>query len=253
LPRTLIPSTAKPSGLAPVAKEAPKVTEFVDSILNVPPLLAYVIVACLVFAEDALFVGFVLPGETAAVLGGVVASRGNVQLRLMMVLVVLAAVIGDSVGYEVGKLLGPRFLDLRIFRRKREKLREARDFLRRKGGSAVFLGRFVAFFRAVMPALAGTARMPYLRFLGFNVAGGVLWGVGFVLLGYLAGNSYETVARAAGRDIAVVMGMLAVISLVIWRVRRARLDGGRAGPSEAPRYFAAATGRRRGIFSRRRL
>jgi membrane protein DedA with SNARE-associated domain len=136
----------------------------------------------------------------------------------MMVLVVMAAVIGDSVGYEVGTHLGPRFLELRVFRKMRKNVREAQDFLRLKGGSAVFLGRFVAFFRAVMPALAGTAHMPYLRFLAFNVAGGILWGVGFVLLGYLAGNSYENVAKAAGRDIAVVMGALVVVGLIFWRV-----------------------------------
>lgn len=208
-------------------------TQFVDGILNVPPVLAYVVVACLVFAEDALFIGFILPGETAAVLGGVVASRGNVQLWLMMVLVVLAAVVGDSVGYEVGKHLGPRFLDLPVLRKRRRKLDEAQDFLRRRGGAAVFLGRFVAFFRAVMPALAGTARMPYLRFLTFNVAGGIVWGTGFVLLGFLAGNSYETVAKAAGRDIAVVVVLLAVIALVAWRVRKARSERDRREEPEA--------------------
>lgn len=80
-----------------------------------------------------------------------------------------------------------------------------------------------------MPALAGTARMPYLRFLAFNVAGGVSWGVGFVLLGFLAGNSYETVAKAAGRDLAVVIGLLAVIGLFIWRVRKARRERGHTG------------------------
>jgi membrane-associated protein len=208
-------------------------TQFVDGILNVPPVLAYVVVACLVFAEDALFIGFILPGETAAVLGGVVASRGNVQLWLMMVLVVLAAVVGDSVGYEVGKHLGPRFLDLPVLRKRRRKLDEAQDFLRRRGGAAVFLGRFVAFFRAVMPALAGTARMPYLRFLAFNVAGGIVWGTGFVLLGFLAGNSYETVAKAAGRDIAVVVVLLAVIALVAWRVRKARSERDRREEPEA--------------------
>ena len=205
-------------------------TGLVDGILNVPPVVAYVIVTCLVFAEDALFVGFVLPGETAAVVGGVVASRGNVQLWLMMVLVVLAAIIGDSVGYEVGKHIGPRFLDLRVLRKKRKKLHEAQDFLRTKGGAAVFLGRFVAFFRAVMPALAGTARMPYLRFLAFNVAGGLVWGAGFVLLGFLAGNSYEAVAKAAGRDIAVVIGAAAVIGLIAWRVRKARRGRAREAP-----------------------
>ena len=81
---------------------------FVDSVLNVDPLLALIIVGLLVFAEDALFVGFVVPGETAAVLGGVVASRGVLPLWSVMVVVVLAAIIGDSAGYEVGKHLGPR-------------------------------------------------------------------------------------------------------------------------------------------------
>jgi membrane-associated protein len=199
-----------------------RMTNFLDSLLDVPPLLAYVLVACLVFGEDALFVGFVLPGETAAVLGGVIASRGNADLWLMLLLVVLCAIAGDSVGYEVGKHTGPRLLDLRVFRKKRSQLEAAQDLLRRKGGAAVFLGRFMAFFRAVVPALAGAARMPYRRFLAFNAAGGIVWGSGFVLLGYLAGNSYEAVARAAGRDIAVVIGVLGILALIIWRFRKAR-------------------------------
>lgn len=117
---------------------------FVESILNISPGLAFAIVGCLVFAEDALFIGFLIPGETAAVLGGVVASRGEVALWAMMVVVVLAAVVGDTVGYEMGKRFGPRFLESRSLKR-RAKLDKAQDFLRRRGGSAVFLGRFVAF------------------------------------------------------------------------------------------------------------
>jgi membrane protein DedA with SNARE-associated domain len=197
-------------------------TEFLDSFLNVPPVLAYVLVACLVFGEDALFVGFVLPGEMAAVLGGVIASRGNAELWLMLLLVVLAAIAGDSVGYEVGKRTGPRLRDARVFRNKRSELEAAEDLLRRRGGAAVFLGRFIAFFRAVVPALAGAARMPYRRFLAFNSAGGMLWGSGFVLLGYLAGNSYEAVARAAGRDIAVVIGVSGLLFIIAWHVRKTR-------------------------------
>ncbi|HET7139238.1 MAG TPA: DedA family protein [Arthrobacter sp.] len=195
---------------------------FIDGVLNVSPLVAYILVFCLVFAEDALFVGFVIPGETAAVLGGVVASRGQVQLWMMLVLVVLAAITGDSVGYEVGKHFGPRLLKLKIFNRHRDQLEKAQDFLRRRGGSAVFLGRFTAFFRAVMPALAGTSRMPYGKFLAYNATGGIIWGAGFVLLGFLAGNSYEAVAKAAGRDIAVVIGIVVVLALIIWRIRSHR-------------------------------
>jgi membrane-associated protein len=197
-------------------------TEFLDSLLDVPPVLAYVLVTCLVFGEDALFVGFVLPGEMAAVLGGVIASRGNAALWLMMLLVVLAAIAGDSVGYEVGKYAGPRLLDVRVFRNKRSELEAAQNLLRRRGSTAVFLGRFIAFFRAVVPALAGAARMPYRRFLTFNAAGGIVWGSGFVLLGYLAGNSYEAVAKAAGRDIAVAIGVLGLLSIIAWHVRKSR-------------------------------
>ncbi|WP_285244351.1 DedA family protein [Pseudarthrobacter sp. fls2-241-R2A-127] len=197
-------------------------TGFIDNLMNVSPLVAYIAVFCLVFAEDALFIGFVIPGETAAVLGGVVASRGEVQLGAMMALVVAAAIVGDSVGYEVGKHLGSRILKTRALARHSGKLQNAQDLLRRRGGSAVFLGRFTAFFRAVMPALAGTSRMPYGRFLAFNAAGGVVWGIGFVLLGFLAGNSYEAVAQAAGRDIAVVIAALAVAALIAWHFRTRR-------------------------------
>lgn len=196
----------------------------VDSILNVNAVLVYVIVTTLVFAEDALFVGFVLPGETAAVLGGVMASRGHVELWFLMVLVILAAVVGDSVGYEVGKRFGTRLLKARIFDKHRHRLDDAQAFLRRRGGAAVFLGRFVAFFRAVMPALAGTARMPYRLFLTYNAIGGIVWGAGFVLLGFLAGNSYQAVARSAGEDIALVFAGLAVAALIVWQVRRSRRE-----------------------------
>jgi membrane protein DedA with SNARE-associated domain len=197
---------------------------FVDAILGMPPLLAYALVFALVFAEDAIFVGFVIPGETAAVLGGVVASQGKADIWLMAPLVVLAAVVGDTVGYEIGKHLGPRLLGFRVFDRHRKKLEDAQAFLRKRGGWAVFLGRFVAFFRAMMPALAGASQMRYPRFVAFNALGGVTWGVGFTLLGFVAGASYDAVAKAAGRDIAAIVGVIAVIAFIVWRVRRGRAE-----------------------------
>ncbi len=206
-------------------------TGFIDGLLNVSPIVAYIAVFCLVFAEDAIFVGFVIPGETAAVLGGVVASRGEVQLGTMMAVVVFAAIIGDSVGYEVGKHLGTRLTKTKVLARHSRKLENAQEFLRRKGGSAVFLGRFTAFLRAVMPALAGTSRMPYGRFLAYNAAGGLVWGIGFVLLGFLAGNSYEAVAHAVGQDLAIVIVAVAVVALIAWHLRsRRRQQRGAASP-----------------------
>jgi len=195
-------------------------SSLIEHILSVPGVLVYVLVGLIVFAEDALFVGFVIPGETAAVLGGVDASRGHVKLWLIIVTVVVAAIIGDTVGYEIGRHVGPRVLQVRILDRHRRRLDDAQDFLARRGGSAVFLGRFVAFFRAVMPALAGTARMPYLKFLAYNAAGGLLWGAGFVLLGYVAGNSYAKVDKAVGRGAALAVLALVLAALLIWRVRK---------------------------------
>jgi len=190
----------------------------IDGILNVNAILAFILVGVVVFAEDALFVGFVIPGETAAVIGGVVASRGNANVVLMAAIVVAAAILGDSVGYETGKRFGPRLLESRLLRKQRAKLDRAQDFLRRRGGVAVFLGRFVAFFRAVTPALAGTSHMPYPRFIAWNAAGGLVWGVAFVTLGYFAGNSYAAVAKTVGRDVAAGAAIVLVLALIGWQV-----------------------------------
>lgn len=193
-------------------------------ILDIAPVWVYLVVTLLVFAEDAIFVGFVIPGETAAVLGGVAASQGHVQLWLMIVLVVAAAILGDSVGYEVGKVVGPKLLQASILDRHRGRLDGAQDYLASRGGWAVFLGRFTAFFRAMMPALAGTSRMPYRRFLIFNAVGGIVWGAIFVVLGFVAGQSYEAVAKTVGRDLAFGAAAVVVLALIVWKLRERRRE-----------------------------
>jgi len=192
----------------------------VDRVLGLPGWLVLLITGLVVFAEDAVFVGFIIPGETVAVLAGAAAKLGHVSLAGVLLVVVLAAVVGDSIGYEVGRHVGPRVLDLPILQKRRARLDGAHDLLARRGGSAVFLGRWVAFFRAVMPALAGSARMPYPRFLAFNAAGGLAWGATVVLLGYAAGASYARVEKLAGRDAALVVLAVALVALLVWRLRR---------------------------------
>ena len=201
-------------------------TSLLDRVLGLQGWVVYVVVGGVVFLEDAVFVGFVVPGETAAVLGGVVAHAGGADVLLVAGVVVVAAVLGDSVGYEVGRRVGPRVLGSRFLASRRARLDAAQDLLRRRGGTAVFLGRFVAFFRAVMPALAGTSRLPYRRFLAFNAAGGLVWGVAFVLLGYLAGGSYAVVERTVGRGAAVAVVVVVVVALVVHRVRSQRAERG---------------------------
>jgi membrane protein DedA with SNARE-associated domain len=186
--------------------------------------VVYAVVGLLVFLEDALFFGFVLPGETAVVLGGVLAGQGRVSVQVLALVVVVAAIAGDSVGYEVGRRLGPSILETRPLRRHHERIGQTRELMRRRGGWAVFLGRFVAFFRAMMPAIAGMSHMPYRRFLPFNALGGLCWGVGFVLLGYFAGAAYQRVEREVGTAAAVVLTAVVVAALVVWQVRRRRAE-----------------------------
>jgi membrane protein DedA with SNARE-associated domain len=208
------------------------VTHLLDHLLLVPPAVAYLVIGLLTFAEAALFVGFVLPGETAVILGGALAASHRLSLTTLLVLVVTAALVGDTVGYEVGKHAGPRLLTTRPLRQHRARIDGARDVLRRRGGVAVLLGRFTAFLRAVTPALAGLSRMPYRTFLLYNAAGALAWGVGATLVGYFAGASYQRVEQAVGRGSAGLLLLLVLVGLAVWHRRRAR--GRVAGRGDAP-------------------
>jgi membrane-associated protein len=204
----------------------------VDAIQSVPPVLAYGIISLLVFGEAAFFVGFVLPGETAVLLGGFLASQGHLNVVTLILLVVICAILGDTVGYEVGRHLGPRVLQLGPLQKHHVRLEKAQDMLRHRGGPAVFLGRWTAFFRAVMPGIAGLSQMRYRVFLFWNALGGIAWGVTFSLVGYFAGASYARVASTMGKGSAIVVGLLVITGLVLWRVRRKRNERSEEQPME---------------------
>jgi membrane-associated protein len=165
-----------------------------DAIRSMPPAGAYSVIFALVFGEAAVFIGFVLPGETAVLIGGVLAAGGRLSLATLCVLVFVAAVVGDTVGYEVGRLLGPHVIGWRRLDRFRARLDAAQRMLRERGGPAVFLARFTAFLRAAMPGLAGLSRMRYRRFLAFRRAR-----VGCrILLDRLPGRHVVRAGRLAG-------------------------------------------------------
>jgi len=203
-------------------------SRLLDALTGLPAGWVYLLVAVLVFAEDAVLVGFLLPGETAAILGGVTASTGHTHLAAMILIVVVAAILGDSVGYEIGARYGIHLLRLPYLARRRERIDRARSYLAHRGGPAVFLGRSVAFLREMMPFLAGLAHMRYRIFLAYNAAGGLVWGVAVVLLGFFAGLSYQRVADRFGQAAAITLTVIAVVGLITWRIRRDRGDGDRA-------------------------
>lgn len=199
-----------------------------DALFHLNGPVIYAVVAAVVFAEAALFFGFVFPGETAIVVAGVLASQHRVSLPILLIVIAAAAIVGDSMGYEIGRRFGDRLLGTRALRKHRSKLGSAHDLLRRRGALAVFIGRFTALLRAIMPALAGSARMPYGRFLVFNALGGIAWGVGFTVGGYLAGTAFEQVAQWAGRVLAVIVGAIVAVAVCVWWVRRRRREAAEA-------------------------
>lgn len=197
-------------------------TSLISGLTHLSGWVAYGVIAALVFGETAIFLGFVLPGEAAVVLGGVLASRGQVSLALLIVVVVVAAVTGPLVGYEIGRRMGDRLFAARALRHVPGGTEKARSALRDRGGVAVLAGRFVAVIRAVMPAAAGAAQVPYRTFLIYNVTGGIIWGVGYCLIGYLAGSAYGAVESAVGTGLAIALAAVVIAVVVVWAVRRHR-------------------------------
>ncbi|HXN59232.1 MAG TPA: DedA family protein [Acidimicrobiales bacterium] len=199
----------------------------IDKILQ--PLLslhgwqAYALVGVLVFAEAAILLGFVFPGETAALLGGVLASKGGVTLPAITVVVVLCAIVGDSVGYAVGDRWGRKLLNLGPLRKRQKGLNMALDQLSRRGATAVFVARFSAFLRAVVPGLAGMSSMPYRIFLPANAIGGICWGVLYVMLGYFVGERVEK-ATGIASDILLGIILVVIVVLVIRHHRRSKQE-----------------------------
>ncbi|MFD0682984.1 DedA family protein [Actinomadura fibrosa] len=207
---------------------------------GLPPSLIYLLIAALVFAEAALFFGFVFPGETAIVVGGVLASQGTLSLPLLLVISVVAAVAGDSVGYEIGRKYGTRLLETRAMSKHRAKVATAQDLIRRRGAFAVFIGRFTALLRALMPALVGSSRLPYPKFLVFNVIGGVAWVCTFTLGGYFAGEAFDHAAKIAGRGLAIGLAVAAVVAIIVWSVRKHRREAVEEAEAESEAEGEAA-------------
>jgi len=168
-------------------------TWLVDNNLQIP---LFALLIFFVFAEAAAFVGFVLPGETSLLIGGVLAHEGVWPLWLFVIISIIAAITGDSVGYEVGKHFGPRIKSGRFGRFVGEKRwRLAEHIFDRYHGGAIFFGRAQALLRALVPALAGMHNVPYRTFLKWNAAGGIVFVGIVVILGYEFANALHELER----------------------------------------------------------
>ncbi len=181
-----------------------------EGIINLPPYLVLALVFLLPAAESSVFAGVVVPGEISVVLGGVLANQHKLALAAVLAAAISGAIIGDSVGYWVGDKYGERLLR-KLPKRllKQEHIDRSKDAIRRLGGKAVFVGRFTAALRALVPGLAGMSRLPYGRFLAWNALGGALWATTFVFIGYLAGSQYQRIESYANY---IGIGLLVLIA-----------------------------------------
>jgi membrane-associated protein len=167
---------------------------FLSACANLDPIAmvktgSYLGLAFLVFAESGLLVGIFLPGDSLLFAAGLLSAGGFLAFGPLVFVVILAAIIGDSVGYWFGANVGAGFFKRKdSFFFKQEYLKRTERFYQTYGGRAIILARFVPIVRTLAPILAGIGSMPYKTFLSFNILGGLLWGAGMTSLGYFLGS-----------------------------------------------------------------
>ena len=171
----------------------------------------YGLLTAIVFTETGLLVGFFLPGDSLLITAGLLAAAGVLNIWWLDVLLIAAAITGDSVGYAIGARIGPR-----LFTREKSRLfnprhvQRTREFYARHGAKTIVVARFVPIIRTFAPVVAGVAQMSYPRFLFYNVAGGIGWVVSMTWAGYLLGTAVPDIDR----HIHIVVLIVIVLSLI---------------------------------------
>ncbi len=182
----------------------------------------YVGLFFIIFAESGLLIGFFLPGDSLLVTTGLLASRGLFRIEILLVLMAIAAVTGDSVGYWFGKRVGPTLFkkeDSLFFNKKH--ITKAQAFYEKHGGKTILLARFVPIVRTFAPIVAGVGRMEYKRFIVFNVFGGLFWTTSMLLLGFFLGNVIPDVDKYLLPIIGLVI-FLSILPVIIEGYRHNR-------------------------------
>lgn len=183
---------------------------------------AYAVLAGIVFAETGLLIGFLLPGDSLLFIVGVVAGAGHLDIVWINFILIAAAIIGDGVGYSLGRRAGPAIFnrpDSRLF--KQEHLQRTHEFYQKYGGKTIVYARFIPIIRTFAPFVAGVAEMSYKRFLTFNIFGGIGWVFLLTMLGYLLGG-HPLVQKYFDKAILLIIGIsvLPIVFEVLKSYRR---------------------------------
>ena len=174
-------------------------------------------VAAIVFAESGLLIGFFLPGDSLLFTTGFLIHAGllPVNIHLAVLVIFIAAVLGDSVGYTFGRKLGPRLFNkpnARLF--KQEYIKRAQTFYEKHGGKAIIIARFVPIVRTFAPLVAGASKMDYRRFLTFNIVGGFLWAAGVTYIGYGLGSVFHNLGIEIDHVLLPIIALIILVSVL---------------------------------------
>ncbi len=192
-------------------------TSVLDALLSVPSWLLLLLVFLFPALEASIFLGLVVPGETMVILGGVAAQANRVSLVAVIALAIAGAVIGDQVGFHVGRAVGPRVVrGMPEESRRARHLNSALAYVRRRGPLAVMVGRWTASLRSLVPGIAGMSGMRQRSFTAANLAGGLIWATAVAFAGYLAGASYHVLESRLGLAANVLLAVVAVVVAGLW-------------------------------------
>lgn len=178
----------------------------------------YFVIFLIILLECQAVIGLLMPGESLVLVGGFLASQGSFDLDVLIVTIAVAAILGDSIGYELGRWLGMDWL-LRHGRWvgiREAHLERVENFFSRHGGKSAFFAHFMHLLRSLVPFAAGSSRMPYRTFFVFNALGCVAWASIFASLGYLLGASWRLAEKWIGRGSAVIGILLALVVVLAW-------------------------------------
>lgn len=160
-----------------------------SSIVQTYGVWSYAVLFLIVFCETGLVVLPFLPGDSLIFAAGALVSVSSMNIYTLLLVLIFAAILGDSVNYEIGKLLGNQLYENKKFRFiKKEYLDKTNNFYDKHGGKTIILARFVPIVRTFAPFVAGMGKMHYLKFISYNIVGGITWVTLFTLMGHLFGN-----------------------------------------------------------------
>jgi membrane protein DedA with SNARE-associated domain/membrane-associated phospholipid phosphatase len=180
----------------------------------------YLLVGGLAFAETGAFLGFIAPGETAVIVGGLVAGQGKISLIVLIGVVWACAVLGDLTSYALGRRLGRAWLIAHGARLQitEERMDQVQGFFERRGNVTILVGRFVGFVRPLLPFIAGASRMPLMRYLRYDVLAAGAWSVTFCVLGYVFWRSFSRLTTYVSRGLFALGTFVALVVGVVWLV-----------------------------------